>query len=429
MQPSQSSFSNPAAAHFIKYDFPSNYCQGCLKIETSTRFNLCGRCKHIRYCTGECQKADWIRHKQFCPEQVDKELNYADTERKQYREKLAGKILTKMLRFQVNLQNKAQVIQRLSVEGDMYRKTLFETSISSYIELQRAKLRGDIDQARRLKRVFHDNLDMYVTVFIPEMLARYPLKQEMDKKQNYLLEVSHDIGQFLPRVERSSKKVIPQTTKNTVQMAKELYELGASAGSLFLNKGYPDSVHAALQDLRKICIDTVAELISIAEMKKANDFLMLWVYEKVCTSACIGPDSYERFILGVKNRDCTLLLGSLNYESILEHVLKNYKAFDALKLTFTQSHLQDVCSSISSGTLNFDDIKNRADRDLFILYGKGRLPEKKIVEIVENLERKCKPHNDVEGFGKYFTALVCYTFCNTISPNVLKLRFSVENGQ
>jgi hypothetical protein len=30
------------------------------------RFKHCARCRHTRYCTVECQKADWTRHKAVC---------------------------------------------------------------------------------------------------------------------------------------------------------------------------------------------------------------------------------------------------------------------------------------------------------------------------------------------------------------------------
>ncbi|KAI9032461.1 hypothetical protein DFJ74DRAFT_702050 [Hyaloraphidium curvatum] len=30
------------------------------------RFDVCGRCKKSRYCSADCQRADWDRHKAFC---------------------------------------------------------------------------------------------------------------------------------------------------------------------------------------------------------------------------------------------------------------------------------------------------------------------------------------------------------------------------
>jgi hypothetical protein len=42
----------------------SKHCDKCMK--TSERLKVCNSCKMARYCTVECQREDWKRHKDFC---------------------------------------------------------------------------------------------------------------------------------------------------------------------------------------------------------------------------------------------------------------------------------------------------------------------------------------------------------------------------
>eukprot|EP01084_Bolivina_argentea_P168443 292109_1 len=38
-------------------------CNECFE---SVVWNVCSRCKHVRYCNPQCQKKNWIKHKEFC---------------------------------------------------------------------------------------------------------------------------------------------------------------------------------------------------------------------------------------------------------------------------------------------------------------------------------------------------------------------------
>jgi len=45
-------------------------CTGCGK--TAVGMMKCMKCREVRYCTKECQKEDWPRHKEFCGKSLDK---------------------------------------------------------------------------------------------------------------------------------------------------------------------------------------------------------------------------------------------------------------------------------------------------------------------------------------------------------------------
>ena len=48
---------------------PTTNCQKCKKREPNRNtghFKCCGRCKHVFYCSRECQKGDWPEHKLTC---------------------------------------------------------------------------------------------------------------------------------------------------------------------------------------------------------------------------------------------------------------------------------------------------------------------------------------------------------------------------
>jgi hypothetical protein len=44
----------------------SGTCAQCLRKRTGTQFNKCANCKFIHYCSRECQKKDWTKHKKVC---------------------------------------------------------------------------------------------------------------------------------------------------------------------------------------------------------------------------------------------------------------------------------------------------------------------------------------------------------------------------
>ena len=45
---------------------PENNCQCCGKKETTKKFNVCARCRKVKYCSMECQKTCWPEHKPHC---------------------------------------------------------------------------------------------------------------------------------------------------------------------------------------------------------------------------------------------------------------------------------------------------------------------------------------------------------------------------
>lgn len=424
MQPPKTNSTTPCNAQLVSYDFHMHCCQGCFTQETAIRFALCGRCKHVRYCTVECQKVDWVRHKTFCSDKSEEksELEYVEHERKHYVGLHAAKISKRTREFRVLAENEREIAQGLSCQAENFRKSLYEISLGALIKFDRYKSKNDPEASQKLKNIFYAHLDCFLTSFIPSLLVQYPLKQNMNKNQKYLIETSSDLQYFLPRMERSLGRGVSLPIKNTLQLAQQFMELSAAKGSLFLNKGYPSHVESALQDLRKICIDILTELISSEKQKKPNDFLMVWVYEKVCSFSCIAPDNFDRFILGVKNKDSNLMISSLHFVPILEEVANAYKTYAEEKPDFTETHLRDVVRSITSGAcfaLCKRIIKSSADSQRLILCAKGRLGPESIAVVIENLDKHSNTHSDVVGFGRYFTVLISHMFCTTISPSLV----------
>jgi hypothetical protein len=47
---------------------PKTYLCTCCYFLSTTKFKICGGCKpnKVRYCSKECQKLHWPRHKQYC---------------------------------------------------------------------------------------------------------------------------------------------------------------------------------------------------------------------------------------------------------------------------------------------------------------------------------------------------------------------------
>jgi hypothetical protein len=60
-------------------------CDGCKKFDVGgTKLKRCGRCKAVRYCSEECQRKDWSKHKLTCHE-----LTAEDAEKEEIRQKMA----------------------------------------------------------------------------------------------------------------------------------------------------------------------------------------------------------------------------------------------------------------------------------------------------------------------------------------------------
>jgi len=45
-------------------------CVHCDDIDNRNHMYLCGRCKYVTYCCGECQAAEWPDHKEWCRQQT-----------------------------------------------------------------------------------------------------------------------------------------------------------------------------------------------------------------------------------------------------------------------------------------------------------------------------------------------------------------------
>ena len=54
----------PSRRIWIKPSNMRHACEYCLAVAPDgEKLQACGRCKTVRYCNAECQRADWARHK------------------------------------------------------------------------------------------------------------------------------------------------------------------------------------------------------------------------------------------------------------------------------------------------------------------------------------------------------------------------------
>ena len=64
---------------------PAYYCENCntLTYQKGEKYKLCGKCKSVRYCSIECQRAHIITHKEYCSKDLKE---YASNLRKLIKE-------------------------------------------------------------------------------------------------------------------------------------------------------------------------------------------------------------------------------------------------------------------------------------------------------------------------------------------------------
>ena len=61
---------NEEGIESLLYTDGDNKCSNpsCTSVETDKNFQLCGKCRHVKYCSRECQSAHWKAvHKKECP--------------------------------------------------------------------------------------------------------------------------------------------------------------------------------------------------------------------------------------------------------------------------------------------------------------------------------------------------------------------------
>ena len=124
----QKSIVTKAPQSFRQHEFEYNYCNGCCKRETIKKFQVCGNCKSVKYCSPDCQKQDWRNNHKLQCTKIDLEKRYEDIEKR--RSQLEGMVATYLrsltLTFTPEELRDKEMLNNLEEYGELYRRFLME---------------------------------------------------------------------------------------------------------------------------------------------------------------------------------------------------------------------------------------------------------------------------------------------------------------
>ena len=134
-------------------------CALCGVDSTTTKLSNCSACHKIQYCSGECQQADWKKHKTICKLIIKEKRRMHDDAKKQSREIKTPQELTTMLIQAVDDCDKSMVkrllkmkegsfdINQRAKQGDSQGNTPLTMAVWTYRDKQ------DLSIVKRLLKV------------------------------------------------------------------------------------------------------------------------------------------------------------------------------------------------------------------------------------------------------------------------------------
>lgn len=239
-------------------------CHTCFKRETLTKWKLCNRCKIVRYCSEECQKADWndkidptskrvvqIGHKNLCSKvQTVRTEEEIEKKRKEVFESISFDNATT-----VEPTAFFEISKQLHLYKNTYRFYLTE-------EMLGAKILNKLEESERAR-------SLLILSYREPFITKYPIEDSISDlnilQQNFTI------------LKNFSSRIDPEMYRGTVF---EDLEFSKSSGTRYLEKGFSAEMETAFESLRK----KVIELLSSQPLElNGPHCLLLWVYTYAST--------------------------------------------------------------------------------------------------------------------------------------------------
>jgi hypothetical protein len=290
-----------------------HYCGYCYKQEVTNSFKLCQKCKIIRYCGPDCQRADWPVHKTKCPDiDLEKERKAIALVRDSILEFLKTLLPDKQGIGYYKLERTAAEEEAMLHEINTHGVLVYEAIIrEECIAAQKKK------DSAGVKKCMNDLL--FATL-------------NKERTNPYLLVLQESLT--FPSQKRVTQVLGcgKEDTQNMFTLFKDTLEVTKMCGTRSLNKGYSAIIETTLESLRMIIVKTWALAVKAQEKRQENIFTkalltelntLVFVYDTLCDIPCLLKDKEEGFIKAVNNKDCTFLLTCLAWDKIIEKKLEN----------------------------------------------------------------------------------------------------------
>lgn len=388
-------------------------CSGCLKCEVGVRFKICHDCKQNRYCSSECQKADWENHKADCLEikkatkhlaqlKATKEAS-SDSERV----KLSSAIPSSESKMpSQDIKQLEQKIAQMRAELGKREKVRITQARSPHVETLEQKL----SHTNHLEEYFQSSTESgedttrssgrYLYANMPEDEFEL-VEKELSLKGNYyrlfLYEecigalARKDTACFKKNIRRYvlslDKRMFDTYPKHTIPHLQALSEmafafefLGArfpshwdgvnkkrflafvkslephrKLGSLFLNKRYFPQVEEALELLRNKIIQKFHQSMKSEGLQEPYEktLILLWVYKMACQESCLHKKMYDEFVTAVQEENHLLLLSCVNHFTVMRNAIQTSESFRTFIKEELHSSIDDFLEMIAGPFVPF----------------------------------------------------------------------------